>query len=254
MKKVLIVAASMFLALPLAASAATISNPLFSNGDTSISATGGSTVSGTFTLTVGQFEACEVLRTWNDSQPFVDTSVIPPNGDSQLGYQEGTYTNVPFTVKVGPNTATVSAFAQCAGIYGGIHSISGADNVVVGPTNLGTIRIVSTGTTGSTTVGGTDALSQLSKEIADLMAKLSGPVTPPTPVVSPACTAFSAAMNGAVQGQSQKYAGAPNVKLQGFLLSQGESIPALAAGAAFGFYGVQTSAAVAAFNASNHCN
>lgn len=245
MKKVLIVAASMFLALPLAASAATISNPLFSNGDTSISTTGGSSVSGTFTLTVGSNEVCEVLRTWDDSQPFTDATV----GDSQLGYQEGTYTNVPFTVKVPVNTSTASAFAQCAGIYGGIHSISGADNVVVGPTNLGIVRVVANGATGSTTVGGTDALSQLSAAIAALIAKLSAPPTPPAPVVSAKCVALAAHSSGAAYGVKNQN----NVMLQGYLLGEGMSIPALAAGASFGFWGPQTQAALSLYKSANGC-
>lgn len=45
-----------------------------------------------------------------------------------------------------------------------------------------------------------------------------------------------------------------NVVLQGFLLSKGMTINALTHGAAFGFYGVQTSAAVASFQAQNNCN
>jgi hypothetical protein len=71
---------------PVVASAASISNPLFSNGQTSIDATGGSTVNGTFTLTVGPGEVVEWLRVQSDpSQPFVDTSI-----GGQLGWKSGT--------------------------------------------------------------------------------------------------------------------------------------------------------------------
>ena len=128
------------------ASAATISNPLFSNGQTDIDATGGSTVSGTFTLTVGAGEVCEVLRTQSDpSQPFVDTSV-----GSQLGYQEQVYVGVPFSVKVPPNTGTYFPTVQCAGAFGGNRAINGGDTVApsiisLPSTGLGTVRVVATG-------------------------------------------------------------------------------------------------------------
>lgn len=147
--KVLAVAAMI---LPVAASAATISNPLFSNGQTSIDAQGGSTVSGTFTLTVTNGEVVEWLRTQSDpSQPFVDTSV-----GGALGMQEQTYPNVPFSVKVPPNTTTVYPTVQAAGIYGGGRAINGGDGVVMGTTNLGTVRVVANGSTSGDSVGSSD--------------------------------------------------------------------------------------------------
>src|SRR5689334_14589156 len=67
-KNALITAASvaMVLGFGVSAFAATISNPLFSNSDTTIDAQGNSTVSGTFTLQVASNEVCEVLRTQAD--------------------------------------------------------------------------------------------------------------------------------------------------------------------------------------------
>lgn len=150
--KVLAVAAMI---LPVAASAATISNPLFSNGQSSIDATGGSTVSGTFTLTVGTGEVVEWLRTQSDpSQPFVDTSV-----GGNLGYQEQVYTGIPFSVKVPPNTGTYYPTVQGAGIYGGGRSINGADNVVLGSTGLGAVRVVANGSTSGDSVGSSDKVA-----------------------------------------------------------------------------------------------
>lgn len=230
------------LATPFAAMAATISNPLFSNGQTAIDATGGSTVSGTFTLTVGSGEVVEWLRTQSDpSQPFVDTSV-----GGTLGYQEQTYVGVPFSVKVPPNTGTYYPTVQGAGTFGGARSINGADNVTLGSSGLGTVRVVANG---STDTGGVP-----SGIPADVWAKfllwMSGSSSTPTPTVSAVCAAYAQANNGT---QSNVYSDA-NVRLQGFLLSQGASIPALKAGAAFGFYGNQTTAAVGWFNSTNHCN
>ncbi len=247
MNKIKLVSAAIGIASMLAfatpAFAATLSNPLFSNGQTSIDAVGGSTVSGTATLTVGPGEVVEFLRTQSDpSQPFVDTSV-----GGQLGYQEQVYTNVPFSVKVPPNTGTYYPTMQGAGIYGGGRSINGADNVVLGATNLGTVRVVAQGAD-TTTVGGPAMGS--AEWLAQLIASIKASLTPPVPVVSAQCAAYAQANAGTVMNTTNS----ANVRLQGFLLSQGASIPALAAGASFGFYGNQTAAAVAWFQGLNHCN
>lgn len=234
-------AATLLLLSAGVASAATISSPLFSNGDTTIDANGGASVSGTFTLTVSAGEVCEWLRTQSDpSQPFTDTSV-----GGQLGYQEQVYTNVPFSVKMPPNTGTFYPTVQCAGTFGGNRSINGGDNVVVGPTGLGTVRVVAnaTGSGSGPIVGSPDWMSQL-------IAALTAALKPAVPVVSPVCTAYTTAALGSMPGTTSS----ANVKLQGFLLSQGASIPALAAGAAFGFDGPQTEAARASFKAVNSCN
>ncbi len=235
----LVAAAAML--LPMFASAATLSNPLFSNGQTSIDAVGGSTVSGTATLTVGSGEVVEFLRSQSDpSQPFVDTSV-----GGQLGYQEQVYTNIPFSVKVPPNTGTYYPTLQGAGIYGGGRSINGADNVVLGATNLGTVRVVASNpsdTTGGPAVGSADW-------IAALVASIKASLTPATPAPSNKC----AEVNAKLVGTMDNTYNSANVKLQGYLLSEGMSIPALAAGASFGYKGQQTNAALAQFKASNQC-
>lgn len=242
-----IIAAGILAAAPFAM-AASISNPLFSNGQTTIDATGGATVSGTFTLTVNPGEVVEWLRTQSDpSQPFVDASVGGP-----LGKEEQVYTNVPFSVKVPPNTGTYMPTVQGAGTFGGNRSINGGDNVVLGATGLGTVRVVANAS--DTTSGSTSAFDQLSALVASLAAQVQAllhPVTPvPTPATSAVCTAYAQASAGAVMNVTNS----ANVRLQGFLLSQGASIPALAAGASFGFYGPQSQAAVGWFQAANHCN
>lgn len=232
---------------PFMASAATISNPLFSNGQTSIDATGGATVSGTFTLTVGPGEVVEQLRTQSDpSQPFVDASV-----GGQLGYQEQVYTNIPFSVKVPPNTGTYYPTVQGAGAFGGNRAINGGDNVfpssiTLGSTGLGTIRVVANG--GGTGTIGTTAPAGISQELWD--AFLASLTKPTPPAVAPECTAYVAAKAGTMMGV---YSDA-NSALQGFLLSQHLSIPALKAGAAFGFYGPQTQNAESQFLATHKCN
>ncbi len=227
------------------ASAATISDARFSNNQTSVDATGGTTVNGTFTLTVGTGEVVEWLRMIPNGNPFTETSV-----GGSLGYQEGVYTNVPFTVKVPPNTGTYNVDVQGAGIYGGNRAISGADNVVVGPTTVGQVRVVASGSSDSST-GSVSVADQIAAAFASLKAYIDSKLTPTsTPATSAVCTAYAQAN----AGTQMNVTNSANVRLQGFLLSQGASIPALAAGASFGFYGNQTASAVAWFNSTNHCN
>jgi hypothetical protein len=170
-----------------------------------------------------------------------------------VGNQEQVYTNVPFSVKVPPNTGNYNPTVQGAGTFGGARSINGGDNVVLGATGLGTVRVVASG---SESTGGTDAISEMRAQIAALMSQIAAfihPVTPPAPTTSAACAAFAEANKGTQMGVYNN----ANIGLQGFLLSpQGgrQSIPALTAGAAFGFYGNQTASAVASFQSMNHCN
>lgn len=240
-----LVVAGFSLALPFAAMAATISNPVFSNGDTTIDATGGSTVSGTFTLQVGAGEVCEVLRTQSDpSQPIKDTSV-----GGALGYQFGTQANVAFSVKVPPNTGTYFPTVQCAGIWGGNRSQDGADGVVVGPTPLGTLRVVANASS-----GGNTAPSGVTQAQWDaFLAFVQGGSTPPAPTGNAAKCALIAPYLGA-----QAYAYSPlGVQLQSvLLLDNPNSIPALHAGATIpmGYFGPQTHAALSQYQSMYGCH
>lgn len=239
-----LVAAALLLS-PLATFAASISNPLFSNGQTSTDVTGGATVSGTFTLTVGPGEVVEWLRTQSDpSQPFVDTSV-----GGTLGYQEQVYTGIPFSVKVPQNASTVYPTIQGAGIFGGSRAINGGDNVVLGATGLGTVRITaiapptSGGSTGSTKADWEIAFDKLQASFEKLLERLNaGNVgSTPAPTKPAYCTGLAtfAWLNFGMSGAGG---------LQSFLISNGFSIPA----GATGYYGMQTSAAHSAAKAN--CN
>lgn len=117
----------------------------------------------------------------------------------------------------------------------------------------------STGSNSNNTGGGTSSSTGSSQQsqfdklmtaFAALMLKLGGGGAPAPTTTSATCTAYMQANTGT---QPNVYSDA-NVRLQGFLLSQGASIPALKAGAAFGFFGNQTTAAVGWFNSLNHCN
>lgn len=239
-------AVALSMVVPFAVGAATITDPLFSNGDTTIDAQGGSMVSGTFTLQVGPNEVCEVLRTQAAPQAFTDTSV-----GGTLGYQQGTYTNVPFSVKVSPNTGSYTATVQCAGLYGGNRAVDGNDYVVVGPLSLGTVRVVAN-STGSTNTGSSN--NDMQTWMAFLMNYFKPATTTPTTSNPPVATTACAQLTTKLMGTLDNVYNDANVRLQGFLLSEGASIPALKAGASFGYKGPQTRAAVSWFSSVHGCN
>lgn len=104
----------------------------------------------------------------------------------------------------------------------------------------------STGGTGNTS-GGTNN-NTTPKWFTDWLAT-QHPATPsPTPA-SLACAQLSSVMVGTQMGVYNS----ANIALQGFLLYQHQSIPWLAQGASFGFFGVQTNAALSAFKSQNGC-
>jgi len=235
MKKTLIGGALILsMILPLAASAATITNNTFSNGDVTIGANGGSSINGTLHVVVGQNEVVQFLGVKVDSLAEKCTAV---------NYQQGTY-DIPYSAVVPPNTGSYSFNARVAGKWGGVPSVDCGDNVIAN-ISVGNAVTVLPGSS-STTVGG---VSQLSELLAALKALLQGN-TAPAPTQSTACANLTAKMMGT---QSGTYNPA-NIKLQGFLLSEGESIPALAAGASFGFFGSQTQAAVNSYRTAHNCN
>lgn len=228
------------------ASAATFSNVQFDNNDVTISGQGGNTVNATFHVVVPANQVVENIQTdvIGDNLAPVCTSV---GGD--LGLQEGTH-DVTVQVKLPPNTGTYTLNVQGAGIYGGIRSIDCNDSVVGTGSFSGALRTVSTGsdTTSGPSVGSADWMAQL---IAALKAALTptAPTTPTTPAPSTLCAQLTNSMLGA----QQNVYNSANVALQGFLLYQHQSIPALAAGASFGFWGPQTNLALMSFKAANSC-
>jgi hypothetical protein len=264
MKKILTFAVSGLATLIVGAgmaSAMTVTNVLFDNGAGNVGVSGGGQVEMHAFVTSGVNENVQAV-------------FVKFPGAGGLAQQGQCYTVNPPKLGESPVNGWDVSVPVTAPLYEGswpvvvaIHGINGNgdatdsqcteaavttspqfDNriIVSGGLSSGTLTTNSggTGTGGTGTSGNT--LEQL---LSILIAKLT-PTTPPAPTVSASCTAFAQAMSGTVQGSRND----ANVRLQGFLLSQGESIPALAAGASFGFYGVQTSAAVAAFNAANHCN
>lgn len=239
MKK-FIIAGALALALPVLGMAATFSNVSFDNGDVTISGQGGSTVQATFHVIVPAGQVVEYIQTdvVGDSLAPVDTSV-----GGTLGLQEGTY-DVAVSVKLPPNTGTYTLNVQGAGIYGGVRSISGNDNVVGTASFSNSLRVVASS---SNSTGGDS--SSMPSWLAALIAALK-PATTPAPTTSTKCTELNAKLVGTVDDTYND----SNVRLQGYLLSEGASIPALKAGASFGYKGPQTRSAVSVFKVLNGCN
>jgi hypothetical protein len=101
------------------------------------------------------------------------------------------------------------------------------------------------GTVGNSAIAQLQALvASLAKQVGDLINK---PTTPPA--ASGKCAALASKTIGAMYGTRNS----ANIVLQGFLLSEGQSIPALAAGASFGFWGPETNSALMNFKAANQC-
>lgn len=87
-------------------------------------------------------------------------------------------------------------------------------------------------------------------QIAAIAAQIAALKNPPTPAPSTgACAELASAMVGAQMGVYNS----ANISFQGFLLFKHQQIPALAAGASFGFWGPQTQAALTAFKTQNSC-
>lgn len=112
------------------------------------------------------------------------------------------------------------------------------------------VHVIPGGTSGST---GDDNLAApswfqtwLEGPFAEIIAALLGDEPQEA---NPKCTALQDKLIGTVDNTYNQ----ANVRLQGFLLSEGYSIPALEQGAAFGYKGTQTNGALAQFKSANQC-
>lgn len=245
MKKLISLAVAAFLLSAGVASAATIPNIAFDNGDTTISGQGGTTVNATFRVNVNAGEVVEQVQTdvIGDNLSPVCTEV-----GGNLGLQEG-QNDVNLAIKLPPNTGTYSVEIRTYGVFGGVHQPDCLSNQNGTASFTGAVRTVATGGTstgGGSSIGG---ISDLMKLIAELQKQIAELKAPPAPTTSTKCAALTEHSGGAVMGTRNS----ANVTLQGYLLGEGASIPALAAGASFGFYGPQTAAAVSWFKSANHC-
>lgn len=230
------------------AGAASFTNVEFNNGQTTVEGTGGATVTAKLHVVVPVNEVVEQIQTdiVGDGLAPVCTSV-----GGELGLQQGTH-DVSIQVKLPANTGTHNLDVQGSGIFGGFRADDCVGDVVGSASFAGALRVVSSG--GSTTPDTTPSwLSAFQAQIAALIAALTPGTggTPPPTTVNPLCT--KVASYGSF---SYGMTGSSVVQLQGFLLSEDpNSIPLIRDGKApFGFFGNQSSAALASFKMSHGCN
>lgn len=240
------------LVMPLAAFAATFPNLKFSNNQTTTDCTAGQTVNFVARLNVPSGQVVEKVQT-----DVISDNIAPElAGDvgGELGLQEGQH-DVNLSVICPQNTGYYTIEVRGSGVFGGQRANSITDGVISVNTFSNALRVVaSTNTSSSTSNGETSMLSSLMNQLAALIVALKegiggAPALAPVSATSPVCAAYKTAKVGT---QMSVYNDA-NVRFQGFLLSQGASIPALAEGASFGFYGPQTASADAWFQSINQC-
>lgn len=261
--KIITAVAGVLLAIPFSAFAS-IDNVLFDNGSGSNSVASGSTVNmHLYVSSLGQDVESVYVKypgAGGIAQQGQCYDISPDQiGTSPVGGWNISVPNVvaPVASGVWPVEVTTYGFSGDAAD----NNCTGASAMTFGPTNFsgritvtadnsnGTLTQNSGGSTGTTVGGTTDTLSTILAGIQALLAKMSTPAPAPTPVPAGKCAVLSEHSVGAMYGVRNQ----ANVVLQGYLLGEGASIPALAAGASFGFFGPQTQMALSNFKSANGC-
>ena len=165
------------LALTMTASAASITNVEYSNGDVTIQGNAGQSVSGKVRVVVPANQEVEYMEF-----DVVSDSLAPVCVNVNR-LQEGThFVQIPGDVKFPPNVGMYSLNVSTHGIFGGLS----ADDCVGdqnGSQSFPNLRTVA----GSTSVGsGNSMIEALQKQIADLL-KMIADLQKPKPVEKPAC-------------------------------------------------------------------
>jgi hypothetical protein len=238
------------------ASAATISNVEYSNGDVTIQGNAGQSVSGKVRIVVGNNEEVEYV------QFDVISDNLSPVCANVNRLQEGThFVNIPGDVKFPPNTGTYNLSVSSHGIFGGL----AADDCVGDQNGSNSFNNSVRTVGGSTSSGSVGTVDSLLAVIAGLQAQFAcmtnggnwNGITKacdakPAPVASTKCAAI-APFKFAPAGTYSDV----GVQLQATLLADNpNSIPALKAGSTvpMGYRGPQTENALSMYNAKHACN
>lgn len=250
------------LAVATPAFAATVSSNAIFNGQTQVYGNAGSSADISFQVDVPAGQVLHAIRTKVDGQATVCTAIGPFEGAQTV--------DVPVSITLPPNTNN-SGYNLIADLYYtdtlpqaeamtdnlACTSSVGGSHVNLGAYNGGTVVNVLPTSGGSTTTGTTStspwqaAINALTAQIAAI-AKLVTPAsgsTTPAPTTNTKCAVLAQKMVGAAYGTRNS----ANIVLQGYLLSESEQIPALAAGSSFGLWLNQTQDAVNHFKSVNSC-
>lgn len=246
-----------FLATAGLASAASITNVEYSNGDVTIQGNAGQSVNGKVRVVVPNNQEVEFVEF-----DVISDSLAPVCVDTGR-LQEGTHwISIPGDVKFPPNTGTYSLNVTTHGIFGGLAAddCEGDQN---GSNSFGSsVRTVG-GSASSGQVGTVDSLMSL---IASLQAQMgcmvSGGVWDGVakacgakPAPAGKCAELATKAGGRSQG-SQDPAGSLGVvgMLQSYLMTNGFDIPLLRENkASYGYWGPQTQNAYSNFKTANAC-
>ncbi len=264
------IAAGIAMILPMAASAATVTNPLsIFGGQAQTYGTAGSSVQADFQVDVPNGQVLHAIRTKVDGQATVCTPVGPFEG-AQIADVTVNVTLPPNTTAAGYSLAAdlfyTDTLPQAEAMTGNLactSSVTGSHQVSVSGLNPTPINVLPT-SGGSTGTGSVSQLDQLTALVTQLAAQVScittggtfadNVCTHPAPASTPNTSTVCTQLNGFLANASAGTRSQANSRLQGFLISQGISIPAIAAGASYGFDGPQTQAGVVQLETENHCN
>lgn len=260
LRKVATIATSLVMLAPLSALASTTQTFLTLNGDTNASVgkgdtveaklqfnnTGNSTVQSVWVEIPGSGFPGECLDVEDQNQTGPHTVTFNVN---TTGASEGIWDIK--TTRYGIDSPGTGANNDCDSTIGSnsSHTFFSQLTITSGQSTGNNSNNTGGGNSGHAT-GTTDPLAAIMTALQAIITKLTAaPAPTPVPTTSAACVAYAQAAAGSMPGARND----ANVRLQGFLLSQGAQIPALAAGASFGFDGPQTEAARSGFVAQNHC-
>lgn len=268
MKKIIgLIAGTLLSALPMAAFAS-VDNVLFDNGSGSNSVSSGGTINlHAFVSSSGQDVESAYISfpgAGGQAQQGWCYDISPDQiGTSPVGGWNIEIPNVTAPVASGVWPVQITTYGFSGDAADNNCTNSGA--MTFGPTNFngrvtvtasnsnGQVTQNSGGSSTGTALGGTDQMSQIMAALTALISKLTttpAPAPVPVPTVSVACAGYAQASAGAMQGTKND----ANGRLQGFLISQGASIPLLQNNQApYGFYGNQTALALSWFLSMNHC-
>lgn len=173
------------------ASAASITNIKFDNGQTTTQCTAGQSVNAVVRLVVPVGEVAEIGQT--DVIGDALSPSLPFNLGGQNGLEEGAHdVNVSFPCP--PNTGTYTVEIRTAGIFGGQRAVVITDGVTTVASFGGALRVVGT-SSGSSSVGVSE-IAALQAQIAELLKLIEKLQNPPAPTKPAYCTSYATAAAG----------------------------------------------------------
>ena len=258
MKKIIsVLAGAALFALPFAASAMTVDSLTFQNGQPNIQTSSGSSIDANATFILSGSDALDSVSVefpgyGGAEQCFVVNPALIQPGINQVPLNglvvPNNVGNWNMLVK-GHGETWPSVDTNCDP---GTVKVSKTFNEVV---NIPNATVTTSNSNNSSSTSSSSQPAWLGAFEAFILAQLK-PATPPatgggtgTGTVSVACQEFNADVAAASPGSITD----ANSTLQGFLIGKHMSIPALKAGAAWGFDGSQTQAASSAYRAQAGC-